>query len=660
MRRKNRAAVFALLAFSSVGASIGRADYESHPELRPEVRCAGLEDASRPSGYSDDCQALLWDLPPATHVGERAVDAREPVWGFPGGRTDRPPPLYTDGTRGYERPGAGRTPLCPDPADSARADADRMPWWAPTGEKITVDGPYGPEEHEIREIACRRGTRAYYGPWSLGTQAATFDTVVHRVVRFENSARIGRDMAEAGTKARRVEMNVASESFVHAASHHVDCYLPIDRCNQWTDPELAASPECAAYQAYAEDCPADFSRPCTRSPSARVFRMTSSRQGRYTMDLPAGRGFASVEDPLWYCGHHVVNELPPVHGTRRRNFRNQRGGAVGEIVLQFFTEPVATTRARPASVTFDILVSALRTYIPPFTIGDNGTTWYAPFDLAIGMITLHSHERMVRGIADVVPANPIRPAARNAACGGSVNGVPQPIYTNESYTEPNVCDYWKEPDGPLILRKGQGINFRCLHDNGVTPEAIKHGLVAGSTIEGLKPTLPIPGAPALGPASTWGDLVAEGPLGKELLYGNAAPSRYRVKYECQSAPYQLLVPLLSTVSCPPNPAVDADGDPIDGAYAAPEYCGTAACAPATLRFSDTAGDAMCVPIMLYWPLDRIVDENGHVNDQAVADLGAGRVDEVGTPGRIPKSPSDPQGICDDGAGAPGCDATPGL
>ncbi|MGH7898480.1 MAG: hypothetical protein ACREQQ_11045, partial [Candidatus Binatia bacterium] len=101
------------------------------------------------------------------------------------------------------------------------------------------------------------------------------------------------------------------------------------------------------------------------------------------------------------------------------------------------------------------------------------------------------------------------------------------------------------------------------------------------------------------------------------------------------------------VDCP----VNANGDE---AYEAHDYCPTGLgytgrCVPANVVFANSGEDSMCIPIIMYWPLDRALNADGSPNPEALQDLQAGRVKEVGTPGRIWKSPSD-GGTCDDGAG----------
>src|SRR2546423_12143342 len=115
---------------------------------------------------------------------------------------------------------------------------------------------------------------------------------------------------------------------------------------------------------------------------------------------------------------------------------------------------------------------------------------------------------MVKGTMNVSPANLPRLQSDNAICGGA-KGQPTPptdLYTDWFWEDAPVCQYWRQPDGSVPLRKGESLRTTCYVNNGVTPEAIKHGLVAGSAITGLRNLgAPIPDYPALVPASTWGD-----------------------------------------------------------------------------------------------------------------------------------------------------------
>lgn len=614
-----------------VGAKLARGDYESHPELAPSVRCEGLEDATSPTGYGIDCQPLFWDLPAATRVGQ--TEPATPLTGFPdfvGGMTDRPPPLYSDGVDGYELPGLGRTPLCPSPADATLADPDRVPYWKATGLTDPQTGA------DLFEVACRRGTRATYGPWTVGTDPSVFDKLAYKILVFENSTRLAADGAAS-------EMNVSAEIYDHVASHHGTCFVSTHRCADASNPD-ANSSECDFFRQIAQACPADG--PSTECPQQQsygfvAFRSTMARQGRYIMDLPSGRAFPVVENPMWLCQQHVVSGEPTVYG-QPRDFRKQQDGAVGELVVQFFTERASSSEYEPVSMAFDFVASSATTLIPPYTIAPQDTLWYAPFDLAIGMLTMHSHQNMVKGTIDVVPAALPRPSERSPRCGGpKADGLPN-VYENFSYFDPEVCEYWRnEADGPIVLRKGEGIRASCLINNGVRPtQAIADPDVRHA--------------------------VETSAVGHDLLYGEQPASIYRVRYGCERT---LGVPPGTPGShardCPPNPATDTNGLPIDGPYTpkppdcpgCTDYCPTnlgytGRCVPANAVFSNTGPDAMCIPIIMYWPLERMLDADGSPNDAAVRRVEEGRVNEVGTPGRVWKSPSD-GGSCDDGAGTGG-------
>jgi hypothetical protein len=117
-----------------------------------------------------------------------------------------------------------------------------------------------------------------------------------------------------------------------------------------THPELRPAVRCAGLE--------DSSRPSGYSPHCQplrhefsTFRATAARQGRSTIDLPPGRAFGEVEDPLWFCNQHVISDEPPDYGsTVRRNFRKQKGGAVGEMILQLFTAPASDESLKPVSL----------------------------------------------------------------------------------------------------------------------------------------------------------------------------------------------------------------------------------------------------------------------------------------------------------------------
>ena len=658
MRAPGRLAVLSLVS-AALAAGTAAASYERHPELHPSVRCAAI------GASSPHCQPLFWDLAPAVYVGQRVAAEPDPATGFPAGRTDRPPPLWVEdasgdgrlgpedealGAAGYEerQEVAGRLPMCPLGIDAATGDVsgvadftvrdpDLVPWWRP------VAGEPG-----VFEVACRRGTRAYFGPWWVGTAPGDFDAVAFKVMQFENAQRLMRD-GLAPNEAR--EWNTGIEVYTHVGAHHATCDVSASRCNDANDPEYANSTACDAYRDIAEQCPAESDGlGCAAAQDTHdfvVFRTTSARQGRFLFELPEDRGFPTVEDPLWFCQNHVVNDEPYYGGVSsdKRDFRRQEGGAVGELVIQMFTEPWAAGKGSVNTV-FDFVFQRMTTFIPPFTIAPQSTVWYAPFDLALGMATTHSHENMVKGTMQIVPAPRPRPGSARAECGGGT-GNPD-VYTSYDYFEPTVCEYWREPDGPIILRKGDAVVTSCIVNNGVTHT---------DRIED----------PALRAA------VENSPAGQELLYGRQGPEAYRVRYGCEEtfgvppgvppAVFPVANRFRALRECPANPATDEEGRPVDEAYPAEEFCPTGLgytgrCAPASVIFRNTGEDAMCIPILMYWPLDRLVGSDGTVDEEALEKLQAGETDEVGAPGRLWQSPSD-AGQCDDGSDGSGVD-DPGV
>src|SRR6185436_6765539 len=156
------------------------------------------------------------------------------------------------------------------------------------------------------------------------------------------------------------------------------------------------------------------------------------------------------------------------------------GGTVGEIYAQYFTEPSAKPY-KPINYMFNLVNDLATTTYPAFTWGYHETQWVAPYDLKMTFFALHSHHRMVKGTVNAVPNTP-RPNSTDPLCGGGNGPVPPTdMYTNWYWENPRYCYYWKDPDGSITLRKGQVVRSTCFVNNGVTPEAIKHGLVAGAT-----------------------------------------------------------------------------------------------------------------------------------------------------------------------------------
>ncbi|MGH7857782.1 MAG: hypothetical protein ACREQY_10670, partial [Candidatus Binatia bacterium] len=365
--RSSRSIGIAVMSALVIGGGPVLADYHSHPELAPAVRCEGIPPGI---GSPDDlggvaslhCQKLFWDLPVATSVGVRAVAApfaEDSVPRFPNGVTDRIPPMYVGGVPdGFERlEDCEREEiechrLCEDPLD--------IPYWAaltnPDGTPVVgtdgfelhdVNEPAEPQIGPLFEVSCRRGTRTSYGPWQTGgavdpeicksepesdsdatagpCQGPVFDRVAEtQVVRFDNTARLDDDVAENRTTAdRRVEWSVGSEIYNHFSSHHGTCFQPIDPCADASNPKPreaydASNPEaqCYGYQRGGEpdsDCySADVDPRCGNDhPSMGGPRNATQLPGRLSLPLPGGRGFLNTEDPIWGCNHHVVTQLPP-------------------------------------------------------------------------------------------------------------------------------------------------------------------------------------------------------------------------------------------------------------------------------------------------------------------------------------------------------------
>jgi hypothetical protein len=712
--------VAALAVALALAPFAARADYETHPDLRPDVRCAaippGVGDPKDPGGAKSlHCQRLFWDLPATTRVGAIRVAApfaEDPIPRFPNGLTDRIPPMYildangdgvSDDGKGYEKAGAGRRRLC--------SDVDQVTYWkeilnADGSPKIGTDdrGYHGvsdatkPQTGPLFELACRRGSRTYYGPWQTGPQPDKFDEILDsQATRFENTARLDRDVAAGrATANNRVEWNTASEFYNHFASHHGTCYSnPDNACaNPRTPkPREAYQPggECWNYQKPANGptdpggaggCYAADEAECDGGAPSGAFRNATQLPGRLTIAFPEGRGMQGVEDQLWGCNHHVVTQLPPgSYGmTRLANYRLQKAGvrnttskdifgakpsqyiagSVGEMIIQYFTEP-ANADVKPINFMFNAVGDLATTAYPPFTWNYHESEWLPPYDAAITHMAIHSHHRMVKGTMNLAPPHEPRTESPNPLCGGLANGGGVAgltsdsinLYTDWYWEDAPVCNYWKDPDGPVIIRKGQSVRTTCFVNNGVTPEAIKHGLVAGSMVEALRNLgAPIPQQPAGMPASTWGNALAESPIGREFLYGTHPTNNYRVKYTCAVGGAPTMISPIGD-NCAPNPAVDGDGDYVDGPYRNPTDCGAGLdgeggwCQPGVIRFACIGEEEMCIGVALYYALPRL---GGAGSEEAQQNLEEQNLDGVGTPGSTPNM--DVSGICHD------CD--PGL
>jgi hypothetical protein len=405
------------------------ADYVTHPELRPAERCGMIPPAGEDPGgaASKHCQRLFWDLPAATRVGFTAAAAPIPtdrVPKFLHGLVDRPPPLFildangdgvADDGKGYEQEAPGRVRLC--------SDVDEVPWWQPVvdnaGNARTGKDPTYGQTGPLHVVACRRGTRVRFGPWQLGTHPEAGDALAEGILRFENSARLDRDVEKRGLdpkKQGRREWYTGLEIYNHFAVHHIACWNPEnDLCNNPEDPWTASDAKrCrAGFQEVADgpDDPhgkggcyaGDQDTRCTiPNQTAQTFRLLVMPPGRTAEQLPPGQGVITLEDQLWRCYDHVTNQYPPdatgkdpaFHMASTNmwgivglaDFRKQQGGlsniadelqhdvkpgkgiggAVGEFVLQYFTEPYTNTSVARYTATSPVRAGGLEDFLQRF------------------------------------------------------------------------------------------------------------------------------------------------------------------------------------------------------------------------------------------------------------------------------------------------------
>jgi hypothetical protein len=584
---------------------------------------------------------------------------------------------------------------------------------------------YGPWQTggKVDPLACQHQLGSDTDAVAGACQGPIFDRLAAtQPIRFENSDRLTDDVAHNGTPAdKRLEWNMATEYYNHFASHHGTCYQPTVPCTDVqnpppgseyseTDPaaqcynyERASAPGSTCYAGDADPraCCHDANGDCPDKVDMGGFRNATQLPGRLSVPLPDGRGVLATEDIVWGCNHHVVTQLPPgsYSMTRLANYRLQQhgirnpsltdtiygtapgaefGGAVGEMILQYFAKPM-NADVKPVNANFNALADAATTFYPPFTWQYHEAEWLPPFDSQVAIMAIHSHHRMVKGTMNVAPVNPPRPNDTDPTCGGpKADGSPATdLYTDWFWEDAPVCQYWKQKDGPVPLRKGESLRTTCYVNNGVTPEAIKHGLVAGAAVEALKALgAPIPDYPALVPASTWGDPLVKSNVGKELLYGTHPPINYRVVYKCSTAgleqvPGGSMVGLPTGIGdtyaiCTPNPEKDGDGDYVDGAYRNDVQCGNndgvpdssdGLCEPSMIVFACIGEDEMCIGVALYWAMPRL--GNPDTNDEAMQNLQDGlaalqsgdtdtaqkKLNNVGLPGSTSQPTDYPAGNC---------------
>ena len=401
---------FAAGAFVLLAWAVASADYDSHPTLRPENRCATIPVAANDAGglRSPSCQRLFWDLPAATRLGFVAAAApiaepRAPR--FPNGLTDRPPPMYildrnhdgvADDGQGYEAPGQGRARLCADP--------DEVPWWKPMVDakgqpQIGRDPSFG-QTGPLFVVACRRGSRERFGPWQAGIRRDLADDVAEGLLRVENSKRLDRDAKVRGLDGKRDgrrEWLTAIEFYDHFAIHHAVCWIPVNATCDNPDDPWTASDMTRCYEGYQQladgpDGPhgkggcygGDQDTRCVKpKQTGETGWFLTTVPGRLYTELPQGQAMPTLENQLWRCLQHVVFQYPPddvgkdmaFHEVRSESYGLDRpadyrlqkgglaniapepqhgakpgetiGGAVGEMIVQYFTEPYTSTNVKP-------------------------------------------------------------------------------------------------------------------------------------------------------------------------------------------------------------------------------------------------------------------------------------------------------------------------
>src|SRR5439155_1491820 len=178
------------------------------------------------------------------------------------------------------------------------------------------------------------------------------------------------------------------------------------------------------------------------------------------------------------------------------------------------------------------------------------------------------------------------PAPNTTPIGGTVGEM-----IIQLFSAPVADGHYKQPDGPLILRKGDALATHCIHNNGV--------IQTEQAPEPLRTS------------------IRDGIVGDEVLFGEQKDDLgikqliYRVRYGCEEIPG---VPPGSIGSpaqvCPPNPATDPSGctlgqdpncHPVDGGYPHPAICttGTGNCVPANIVFANVAEAEMCIGVVMY-------------------------------------------------------------
>ncbi len=161
--------------------------------------------------------------------------------------------------------------------------------------------------------------------------------------------------------------------------------------------------------------------------------ITGAQVDYYDVPFPAGVAMMlKAHQPVIFNSHYI-------------NYWN--APETGQVWLNIHTTAAANVQYTAENI-FDVNLFGIN--VPPGMIGSTSQTWRAPSDLYLFSLTSHMHKRGIQFVVDKV--------------GGADNGTE--IY--RSGTEPNG---WDDPlnkiyTPPLFLKKGEGLEYTCTHDNG--------------------------------------------------------------------------------------------------------------------------------------------------------------------------------------------------
>ena len=165
--------------------------------------------------------------------------------------------------------------------------------------------------------------------------------------------------------------------------------------------------------------------------------VTGSQVDYYTVPFPPGVGMVlQPHQPVILNSHYINHWNAP---------------ATGEVWVNIHTADAAHIQYLAENI-FDVNLFGIN--VPPGMIASTNQTWFAPDDLYLFSLTSHMHKRGIQFVVDKV--------------GGADNGTE--IYRSGS--EPNG---WDDPlnkvyNPPLFMKKGEGLNYTCTHDNGADAE----------------------------------------------------------------------------------------------------------------------------------------------------------------------------------------------